>query len=104
MISLSAHGLRGSPELSRRGFLIAMAGAGVMLGYARSGLALVGGPTGSASDLFEPTIWYGIDPSGAVTVNIIRAEMGQHVGTALARIVADELGVDWYKVRIITLS
>src|ERR1700678_4032561 len=106
MISLSAHGLRGSgpTDVSRRGFLIAMAGAGVMLGYARSGLALVGGPTGSASDLFEPTIWYGIDPSGAVTVNIIRAEMGQHVGTALARIVADELEADWSKVKTVTVD
>ena len=35
-----------------------------------------------------------------VTVNIIRAEMGQHVGTALARILADELEADWSKVRI----
>ena len=34
-----------------------------------------------------------------MTVNIIRAEMGQHVGTALARIVADELEADWDKVR-----
>ena len=32
---------------------------------------------------------------GIVTVNIIRAEMGQHVGTALARILADELEADW---------
>jgi isoquinoline 1-oxidoreductase beta subunit len=104
MISLSAHGLRGSPDRSRRGFLIAMAGAGVMLGYARSGLALVGGATGTASDLFEPTIWYGIDPSGTVTVNIIRAEMGQHVGTALARIVADELEADWNKVKTVTVD
>src|SRR5580698_6284166 len=104
MISLSAHGLRGSPELSRRGFLIAIAGAGVMLGYTRSGLALVSGATGSASDLFEPTIWYGIDPSGTVTVNIIRAEMGQHVGTALARIVADELEADWNKVKTVTVD
>ena len=53
------------------------------------------------SDLFEPTIWYSIDRNGAVTVNIIRAEMGQHVGTALARIVADELEADWNKVRIV---
>jgi isoquinoline 1-oxidoreductase beta subunit len=104
VISLSAHGLRGSPDRSRRGFLIAMAGAGVMLGYARSGLALVGGATGTASDLFEPTIWYGIDPSGTVTVNIIRAEMGQHVGTALARIVADELEADWNKVKTVTVD
>ncbi|PMY02110.1 aldehyde dehydrogenase, partial [Pseudomonas sp. MPR-R2A5] len=32
---------------------------------------------------------------------IIRAEMGQHVGTALARILADELEADWDKVRIV---
>jgi CO/xanthine dehydrogenase Mo-binding subunit len=79
-----------------------MLGAGVMLGYARSGLAAPT-PT-SASELFEPTIWYGIDASGVVTVNIIRAEMGQHVGTALARIVADELEADWDKVRIVAVD
>jgi isoquinoline 1-oxidoreductase subunit beta len=73
-----------------------------MLGYARSGI--VGGSAGGASDLFEPTIWYGIDASGIVTVNIIRAEMGQHVGTALARIVAEELEADWDKVRIVTVD
>jgi isoquinoline 1-oxidoreductase beta subunit len=102
MVSLSAHGLRGSGDPSRRGFLITMVGAGVMLGYARSGLAAPT-PT-SASELFEPTIWYGIDASGVVTVNIIRAEIGQHVGTALARIVADELEADWDKVRIVAVD
>ena len=51
-------------------------------------------------DVFEPTIWYSIDRDGIVTVNIIRAEMGQHVGTALARILADELEADWDKVRL----
>src|SRR4030095_11028452 len=35
------------------------------------------------------------------SVNIIRAEMGQHIGTALARIVADELEADWNSVRIV---
>ena len=35
--------------------------------------------------------WYSIDKAGIVTVNVIRAEMGQHVGTAIARILADEL-------------
>ena len=49
---------------------------------------------------FEPTIWYRIDRDGIVTVNIIRAEMGQHIGTALARILADELEVDWDNVRL----
>src|SRR5712672_746088 len=93
--------------VSRRSFLIAMAGGGVLLGFARSGLAAAlppaaqGGDQTAAAGLFEPTVWYGIDRDGIVTVNIIRAEMGQHVGTALARILADELEADWGKVRIV---
>jgi CO/xanthine dehydrogenase Mo-binding subunit len=79
-----------------------MIGAGVMLGYVRSGLAAPASTT--PGDLFEPTIWYGIDPSGTLTVNILRAEMGQHVGTALARIVADELEADWSKVKTVTVD
>jgi isoquinoline 1-oxidoreductase subunit beta len=102
MVSLSAHGFRSSNEPSRRGFLITMMGAGVMLGYARSSLAAE--PAHSAGELFEPTIWYGIDPSGTVTINVIRAEMGQHVGTSLGRIVAEELEADWNKVKIVTVD
>ncbi len=41
MDRLSPHGLRAPYQPSRRGFLIAVMGAGVMLGYARSGLAAV---------------------------------------------------------------
>ena len=99
---------RGALMRSRRGFLIAMVGAGVVLGFPRRGVTAVrlpssaaGEATSAAADLFEPTMWYGVDRSGVVTVNIIRAEMGQHVGTALARIVADELEADWTKVRIV---
>jgi CO/xanthine dehydrogenase Mo-binding subunit len=92
--------------LSRRNFLIATIEAGIVLGYARSALAaaefpLAAGRMTTPGDLFEPTIWYSIDRDGRITVNIIRAEMGQHVGTALARIVADELEADWNKVAIV---
>jgi isoquinoline 1-oxidoreductase beta subunit len=92
---------------SRRGFLIAMIATGVVAGFPRSALAAFELPSSAGEaeaapgELFEPTIWYGIDRNGEVTVNIIRAEMGQHVGTALARIVADELEADWSKVRIV---
>jgi isoquinoline 1-oxidoreductase subunit beta len=77
--------------LSRRGFMIAATSAGMVFGFAHRA---------TAADLFEPTIWFAMDGGGIVTVNIIRAEMGQHVGTALARILADELEVEWSKVRI----
>ena len=101
---------------TRRGFLIAAGAAGASFGFARAAFSASGdsglgasGDAGSAdtavaaaaaATLFEPTIWYGIDRAGIVTVNIVRAEMGQHVGTAIARILADELEVPWDAVRI----
>lgn len=75
---------------SRRGFLISMTATGVAMGFAAPA---------EAAAAFEPTIWYSIDRAGIVTVNVTRAEMGQHVGTAIARIVAEELEADWSKVR-----
>ena len=52
-------------------------------------LAAENAPTTKAG--FEPTIGYDIARDGIVTDTLIRAEMGQPVGTALARILADEL-------------
>src|ERR1700729_1310736 len=84
---------------SRRSFLIGVVGAGFAFGFAPiEGLAAA--TSAPARSAFEPTIWYAIDREGIVTVNVIRAEMGQHVGTALARILADELEADWDKVRL----
>lgn len=79
--------------MNRRGFLIAAAGTGVMFGFP---LAAQG-----TEPRFEPTLWYHIDRDGIVTVNVTRAEMGQHVGAAIARIVAEELEADWSKVRVV---
>lgn len=93
--------------LSRRDFLIATVGAGATFGFcagvrAAMDPALPGGvPPARTGAQFEPTLWFAVGPEGFVTVNIIRAEMGQHVGTALARILADELEADWAKVRIV---
>ena len=95
---------------SRRGFVAIMAGTSVMFGfpYVASAMnpaainpATAGGlmPAGTGLS-FSPTLWFSMDTMGIVTVNIIRAEMGQHVGTALARILADELEVHWSNVRI----
>jgi len=86
-----------TPALSRRGFLVAAAGTGVAFSF----LTACGqAETASTAPAYEPTQWYAIDNAGIVTVNIIRAEMGQHVGTSLARILADELEAKWEDVRI----
>jgi len=85
-------------DLSRRGFMIVATAAGVSMGFTASA-----GAAGVSAG-FEPTIWYDVGRDGQITVNVIRAEMGQHVGTAIARIVADELEADWSKVKIVSVD
>jgi CO/xanthine dehydrogenase Mo-binding subunit len=95
-----------SETMNRRTFLAGTAGTTLVMGLgvvlpgcskkeAASDMAAAG-----ASKLFSPAVWFEISGTGAVLINIAKAEMGQHVGTALARIVADELGADWSRVSI----
>ena len=98
----------GGPDFSRRRFLVTGVAAGSLaFGFVRTASSAMdpatptGEPAAATAPLWEPGLWYSIDREGMVTVNIIRAEMGQHIGTALARILADELEADWSKVRII---
>ncbi len=97
----SIKALKHKSTVSRRNFLIGSVSGSVMMAFAPGVMA----STASAADslknkVFSPTIWFEIKTTGEVVVNIAKAEMGQHVGTALARIVADELGADWDKVTI----
>jgi len=92
-------------SLGRRGFLIAAAGTGFTLAFLRADSSMAAAKASVPAEapvapVFDPSIWFGIDRDGIVTVNIAKAEMGQHIGTALARIVADELEADWSKVRL----
>ena len=90
-MSVSLDSAKDSVAPSRRGFLITVSAAGALFGLSAPA---------DAADSYGPTLWYDIDRTGIVTVHIVRAEMGQHVGTAIARIVADELEADWSKVKI----
>ena len=93
-------------SLGRRGFLIAAAGTGFTLAFLRADSSLAAGkvspapPKQSAAPVFDPSIWFKIERDGMITVNIAKADMGQHIGTAWARIVADELEADWSKVKL----
>lgn len=98
---------RNSPGITRRGFLIGMTAVGISFGFPRHLMAAMdpASPDGkvlpSEGDIYEPSLWYSIDTAGKIKVNIMRSEMGQHVGTAIARILADELEADWDDVEII---
>ena len=107
MLKLPKENAAAQPSsLGRRGFLIAAAGTGFTLAFLRADSTLAAsGPAVAPSvahgaSVFDPTIWFEIDRQGLVTINIAKAEMGQHIGTALARIVADELEADWTKVKL----
>ena len=49
---------------------------------------------------YTPSIWFTLTPDGKVTMHIVKAEMGQHVGTGLAQVIAEELEVKWDDVRL----
>ena len=51
---------------------------------------------------FTPSIWFTVTPDGKTTMHIVKAEMGQHIGTGLAQIIAEELEVKWDDVRLDT--
>lgn len=92
--------------MSRRSFVAGSVGTGLVMGLGTvlpgcsRETAVEAVAAGDPSKVFSPAVWFEIDASGNTLINIAKAEMGQHVGTALARIVADELGADWSKVSI----
>jgi isoquinoline 1-oxidoreductase beta subunit len=93
--------------LTRRDFLVrsaVLAGSG----FLSIGLpGLVDGRNaeaamGDGTQAFTPSIWFTITPDGKTTMHIVKAEMGQHIGTGLAQIIAEELEVKWDDVRLDT--
>lgn len=84
--------------LSRRAFLLsaaAAAGGGLVVGLRIAGLESVG----SASDAVEIHDWITVGPDSTTTIRIARMEMGQGVMTSMAQLLAEELAVDWSKVK-----
>ncbi|MFL2527944.1 MAG: molybdopterin cofactor-binding domain-containing protein [Candidatus Azotimanducaceae bacterium] len=93
-------------DISKRRFLITSS-AGVA-GLAISQFA-VGKPVVNLLDPtspliipenFEPCVWFTMQSSGKTNIHVFRQEIGQHIGTALAQIVAEELELDWSQVSI----
>ncbi len=93
-------------DTSKRRFLISSGAGFTGLVIAQSSLAkpvvnlLDPGSPLVIPDNFEPCVWFTMQSSGKTNVHIFRQEIGQHIGTALAQIVAEELELDWAQVSI----
>ena len=84
---------------NRREFLVrsAATAAGAFMSI---GLPFLGSEAARAEGMssFTPSIWFTLTPDGKVTMHIVKCEMGQHIGTGLAQIIAEELEVNWEDV------
>src|SRR5499427_1968728 len=90
-------------KTSRREFLVrsAATAAGTFMSI---GLPALSSNAANADGMssFTPSIWFTLTPDGKVTMHIVKCEMGQHVGTGLAQVIAEELEVNWDDVRLDT--
>ena len=84
--------------LTRRTFLkvSAAGGALVVSGYL-PGLRETG--TAEAAGIFEPNIWIKIGVDDMVTIKLTQLEMGQGVMTSMPMLVAEELDMDWTRMK-----
>ena len=82
---------------SRRDFLkvSAAAGGGLLIGFRLDGASAQGTSTTSAN------AWVKVSPDGNVTLTCHRNEMGQDVHTSLTMLLAEELGVDPRRVKVV---
>lgn len=88
------------PMVSRRRFLkvSALAGGGMLLSFSFPGSAAAGNVVNDA--VFSPNMFITIAADGTVFLQAPNPEIGQGVKTSLPLIVAEELGVDWRKVKV----
>src|ERR1700740_555472 len=94
-------------NVSRRGFLKGMVGAGALVLGAQILPARLLGTTLSAGEdpmtkaALQPNVYVAVDTDGTVYIVCHRSEMGSGNRTGLPRIVADELDADWNRVKVV---
>jgi isoquinoline 1-oxidoreductase beta subunit len=84
-----------SKTINRRTFLkVSAAGGALLVGGYVPGLREV-----EAAGVFEPNVWLKIGSDDSVTIMLSMLEMGQGVMTSMPMLVAEELDLDWTKVK-----
>jgi isoquinoline 1-oxidoreductase subunit beta len=87
------------PNLNRRSFIVGTAATGLVLGYAA--FPDSEGSLAAAPANFEPTVWYAIGNDGKVVVTVAKADMGQHIASTMAQLVAEELESSWKDMSVV---
>jgi len=85
-------------RFSRRAFILSAAAVGGALVVGLR-LAVRGAGGGLDDDAVEIHNWITVAPDGTTTIRIARMEMGQGTMTSMAQLLAEELAVDWSKVK-----
>ncbi len=93
-------------NVSRRSFLEALGLAGAFVLATPGALRAAetwptGGETMPHGLVIDPKVFVAISPDGTVTITAHRSEMGTGVRTSLPMVLADEMGADWSRVKII---
>lgn len=91
--------------VTRRSFLrwTGLGGVALVIGVDQRDRLIVPMPATTAAP-FEPSQWIRIDESGEITIAAANMEMGQGVRTSIPLIIADELGADFSRVRVVHVS
>ena len=94
--------INGLPNLDRRSFIIGTAATGLVLGYAA--FPEIGESLAATGANLEPTVWAAIGNDGKVTVTVGKADMGQHIASTMAQLVAEELEASWKDMAVVLAS
>ncbi len=90
-------------SLGRRAFLVSTGAAGLAFSYAAASGSVALGASAAAAPL-APTPWYTVGTDGKVVVTVGKAEMGQHISSTMAQLVAEELGASWRDMSFVLAS
>ena len=97
----------GVANVSRRGLLAGVGAGALVLAVGIPAAVEAQQPKGFGADGMpngwrdDPKLFIAIAEDGAVSITCHRAEMGQGVRTSIPMVIADELGADWAKVRVL---
>ena len=92
------------PNLTRRHFIVGSSAvtAGLAIGFDFPGvMGTATASTTANASAEEIGVWVVIQPNDTVVVRVVRSEMGQGTMTAIPMILAEDMELDWSRVRVV---